>query len=183
MSPRLEVERAGVNFCHLLKSVAETANVKVTAELFAQIVARINEGAASVFFFRVAHEVRGEAEYFADIPKLELPKELLELAEYIIKTKTADFDVAWLEDRYRTALVSMLREKKRAALPSKTTPTKPSPRNVISLMDALQQSLKGKASAKGKASTKRAAHSSSRRAAHRTRKKAHRSAARARKAS
>jgi hypothetical protein len=30
-----------------------------------------------------------------------------------IKTKTAEFDVAWL-DRYITALVSMLKEKKRA---------------------------------------------------------------------
>jgi non-homologous end joining protein Ku len=51
------------------------------------------------------------------------------------------------------------------------------PDNVISLMDALQQSLKGKASAK------RPAHSRARRATHRTTKKAHRSAARARKAS
>jgi DNA end-binding protein Ku len=54
---------------------------------------------------RYAHEVRSEAEYFADIPKLVLPKEMFRLAEHIIKTKTADFDVAWLEDRYRTALV------------------------------------------------------------------------------
>src|SRR5438045_87532 len=74
---------------------------------------------------RYAHEVRSEAEYFADIPKLELPEELLELAEHIIKTKKADFDPAWLEDRYRTALVSMLRDMKRAELPSKETPTKP----------------------------------------------------------
>jgi DNA end-binding protein Ku len=90
---------------------------------------------------RYAHEVRSEAEYFADIPKLELPDEILRLAKHIIDTKTADFDVAWLEDRYRTALVSMLREKKRAAVPSNETPTKPSPRNVISLMDALRRSV------------------------------------------
>ena len=90
---------------------------------------------------RYAHEVRSEAEYFADIPKLELPEELLRLAEHIIKTKTGDFDAAWLEDRYRTALVSMLRDKKRAELPSKETPTKPPARNVISLMDALRRSV------------------------------------------
>ena len=52
------------------------------------------------------------------------------------------------------------------------------PDNVISLMDALKQSLKGKAAAK------RGRHAPTRRAAHRrTAKKAHRSAARARKAS
>src|SRR5436190_19469753 len=90
---------------------------------------------------RYAHEVRSEAEYFADIPKLELPEELLRLAEHIIKTKTGDFDPAWLEDRYGTALVSMLRDKKRAELPSKETPTKPPARNVISLMDALRRSV------------------------------------------
>jgi Ku protein len=89
---------------------------------------------------RYAHEVRSEAEYFADIPKLELPDEILRLAKHIIDTKTADFNVAWLEDRYRTALVSMLREKKRAAV-SNEGPTKPSPRNVISLMDALRRSV------------------------------------------
>jgi hypothetical protein len=76
-----------------------------------------------------------ESEYFADIPKLDLPEELLRLAEHIIKTKTADFHTAWLEDRYRTALVSMLRERKRAELPTKAAAAKPSQRNVINLMD------------------------------------------------
>jgi DNA end-binding protein Ku len=47
---------------------------------------------------------------------------------------------------------------------------------VISLMDALKQSLKGKGS------TKRTAHPAARRATNRPAKKAHRSAARARKA-
>src|SRR5438045_2400430 len=95
---------------------------------------------------RYAHEVRSEAEYFADIPKLDLPEELLRLAEHIIETKKADFHAAWLEDRYRTALVSMLREKKRAELPTKTAAAKPSQRNVINLMDALRRSLGAEAS-------------------------------------
>jgi non-homologous end joining protein Ku len=47
---------------------------------------------------------------------------------------------------------------------------------VISLMDALKQSLKGRAPAK------RAAHSPGRRASHHQAKKAHRSPARARRA-
>ena len=89
---------------------------------------------------RYAHEVRGEEEYFADIPHIDLPEEMLRLAEHILATKTADFDPAFLEDRYRTVLVEMLRGKQ-AELP-KTIGAAPPPReNVINLMDALKQSL------------------------------------------
>ena len=70
--------------------------------------------------------------YFADIPKLDLPEELLRLAEHIIETKTGDFDPAWLEDQYRTALVSMLREKKRAELPTKHASMPGNPRAAYS---------------------------------------------------
>jgi non-homologous end joining protein Ku len=61
---------------------------------------------------RYAHEIRSEGEYFADIPDLRLPPEMIHIAEHILETKTADFDPAYLEDRYRTSLVSLLREKK-----------------------------------------------------------------------
>jgi non-homologous end joining protein Ku len=42
---------------------------------------------------RYAHEIRGEAEYFADIPRLELPR-MVERAEYIVEKMLADFDPA-----------------------------------------------------------------------------------------
>lgn len=89
---------------------------------------------------RYAHEVRSPAEYFAGIPGLELPDEMLQVAEHILETKMADFDPAFLEDRYRTALVARLREK-RAELPKKAGATAPSPQNVINLMEALKRSL------------------------------------------
>jgi DNA end-binding protein Ku len=89
---------------------------------------------------RYAHEVRSETEYFADIPKLKLPEEMLQIAKHILDTKLADFDPAWLEDRYRTVLADMLREKK-AQVPARITPAAPSPQNVINLMDALKRSL------------------------------------------
>jgi DNA end-binding protein Ku len=88
-----------------------------------------------------AHEVRSEAEYFAGIPKLTLPDEMLDVAKHILKTKTADFDPAFLEDRYRTALAEMLRDKQ-AQLPRLSTPLPtPTPQNVINLMDVLKRSL------------------------------------------
>jgi DNA end-binding protein Ku len=87
------------------------------------------------------HEVRNEAEYFADIPKLTLPDEMLDVAKHILKTKTADFDPAFLEDRYRTAVAAMLREKQ-TQVPILTTPSPtPTPQNVINLMDVLKRSL------------------------------------------
>ena len=54
--------------------------------------------------------------------------------------KTADFDPAILEDRYRTALVEILRAKKRET-PLAEGPVQPSAQNVINLMDALRRSM------------------------------------------
>jgi DNA end-binding protein Ku len=65
---------------------------------------------------------------------------MLQIAKHILDTKLADFDPAWLEDRYRTVLADMLREKK-AQVPARSTPAASSPQNVINLMDALKRSL------------------------------------------
>jgi Ku protein len=89
---------------------------------------------------RYAHEVRSEMEYFADIPNVMLPKEMVKITEHILATKTEDFDSAHLEDRYRTVLIEKLREK-RAQMPTKSVASAPSRQNVISLMDALKRSL------------------------------------------
>jgi DNA end-binding protein Ku len=88
---------------------------------------------------RYAHEIRSEDDYFADIPEMVLPDEMLRVAEHIVETKTADFDRAYLEDRYRTELVSMLQERK-AQVP-RARPAAPSRKNVIDLMDILKRSL------------------------------------------
>jgi DNA end-binding protein Ku len=102
---------------------------------------------------RYAHEVRSEAEYFADIPEIKLPDEMLRIAEHILETKTADFDPAFLEDRYRTVLVEMLRSRQ-AELPTTISAPLPSPENVINLMDALKRSLAADRSAAGKPKAK-----------------------------
>jgi DNA end-binding protein Ku len=89
---------------------------------------------------RYAHEVRSEAEYFSDIPEIKLPDEMLRIAEHILETKTTDFDPAFLEDRYRTVLVEMLRSKQ-TELPRTISAPSPSPQNVVNLMDVLKRSL------------------------------------------
>jgi DNA end-binding protein Ku len=89
---------------------------------------------------RHSHEVRDEATYFAEIPTLKLPDEMLHVAKHIVETKMSDFDPAFLEDRYRTVLISKLKEK-RAKVPKKAVAVAPSVQNVISLMDKLKKSL------------------------------------------
>jgi DNA end-binding protein Ku len=89
---------------------------------------------------RYNHEIRDEQVYFAAIPQLKLPQEMLRVAQHIIETKTADFDPKFLEDRYRTVLISKLKDK-HAELPKKLVPSKPPAENVVSLMDVLKRSL------------------------------------------
>jgi DNA end-binding protein Ku len=55
--------------------------------------------------------VRSEAEYFGGIPELELPEDMLRLAEHIVDTKAGAFDPAAFDDRERAAVTEMLRQK------------------------------------------------------------------------
>jgi DNA end-binding protein Ku len=103
---------------------------------------------------RYAHEVRSEAGYCSGTPEIKLPTEMLRIAEHILETKTADFDPAFLEDRYRTVLVEMLRSTQ-SELPKKVSAPPPgSSENVINLMDALKRSLAAERPAGGKSTAK-----------------------------
>jgi DNA end-binding protein Ku len=124
---------------------------------------------------RYPYELRDEDDYFSDITNPKISKDMIELASHILKSKAAHFDPSTFRDEYENALKTLVK-RKAAGKPVKAAEREEKSDNVISLMDALKQSLKGKASAK------RAAHSPARRATHRPAKKAHRSAARARKA-
>jgi Ku protein len=90
---------------------------------------------------RFAHEVRGAEDYFANIPQMRLPAEMMKLAEHIIRTKSAEFDPSMLEDHYRDALVRILRKKNAKRPTHYAGPVKPSHENVVSLMDALRRSI------------------------------------------
>lgn len=97
---------------------------------------------------RFIHEVRGADDYFAEIPKIKLPAEMMKLAQHIIRTKSDKFDPAMLEDHYRTALVRIL-SKKRAKRPAQhAADVKPSRENVVSLIDALRRSIAAERPAK-----------------------------------
>jgi DNA end-binding protein Ku len=44
--------------------------------------------------------VRNEADYFDDIPDVNIPKDMLELASHIVKTKAGHFEPSKFEDQY-----------------------------------------------------------------------------------
>ena len=97
-------------------------------------------------------EVRAKSAYFDEIPDEAPDKEMLELAEALIKQKTTKFDPAAYEDRYEAALKTMIKEKLKGHKP--IIAAEPTRGNVVNLMDALKQSLgqaKPPAPSKGKA--------------------------------
>src|ERR1700720_254330 len=125
---------------------------------------------------RYPYEVRDEDEYFDDIRNPKISKDMIELASHILDTKAGHFDPTKFKDEYEDALKTLVK-RKAAGKPVKAAAPAEKPDNVINLMDALKQSLKGKASAKRSMSSP-ARRSTPRRAA----KTPPRSAARHRKA-
>ena len=89
---------------------------------------------------RYEYEVRDAEEFFDDIPDIKIKKEMLELAQHIVASKTAEFDPSQFRDRYEEAVVEMLKKKQAGAPLPKTRPSS-APSNVIDLMQALQRSL------------------------------------------
>jgi len=95
--------------------------------------------AATVLRYR--NEVQDAAAYFDDIPDIKVPKDMLQLAEHILESKTTKFDPAKFVDRYESALKSLIKAKQHGK-PPPSAPS-PQPSNVVNLMDALRGSLKG----------------------------------------
>jgi DNA end-binding protein Ku len=88
-----------------------------------------------------ANEVHASDGYFAEIPDVELPREMLELAKHIINKMSGKFEPEQFEDRYENALIELIRSKQQG-MPIKPQPTHRQT-NVINLMDALRRSVEG----------------------------------------
>jgi DNA end-binding protein Ku len=85
-----------------------------------------------------AYEVNKDHAYFADIPDVKIPAEMLELARHIIRTKMGRFDISKFEDRYENALIEMIRVKQGGRPAEAAKPQQPA--KIINLMDALRKS-------------------------------------------
>ena len=129
---------------------------------------------------RYPYELRDEADYFNDIKSPKISKDMVELASHILDKKAAHFDPSEFKDEYENALKALVR-RKASGKPLRAAEREERPSNVVSLMDALKQSLK---TGKGGGGTKRRGRSTARRSTSHRRpaRKAHRSAARQRRA-
>lgn len=98
---------------------------------------------------RYPYEIRSEAEYFDDIQQVKVTKDMLDLAKHIVEQKTGEFDPSKFEDHYEAALIDLINQK-RSGRPIKATAKPRSDSNVIDIMTALKQSLKGGGAAPAK---------------------------------
>jgi DNA end-binding protein Ku len=105
---------------------------------------------------RYDYEVRDEKEFFKGIASLRVPKEMVSLASHILDTKAGHFDPGRFKDEFELALRKLV--KRKAAGKTIEAPAEKEDRsNVIDLMEALRQSVRGK---EAKAAALRAATSS-----------------------
>ena len=107
---------------------------------------------------RYDYEVRNESEVFKGIPSPRIAKEMVELASHILDKKAGRFDASQFKDEYELALRKLVKRKasgKTIEPPSE----QPDRSNVIDLMEALRQSVKGKrvAALRTKSETKKSA--------------------------
>src|ERR1043166_6802655 len=96
---------------------------------------------------RYPYELRDAEDYFDDIRSPKITKDMVELAGHILDSKAAHFDPSKFKDEYETALKKLVK-RKAAGKPVKVVEKEERSDNVINLMDALRQSLKGKSAAK-----------------------------------
>ena len=95
---------------------------------------------------RYDYEVRDEAEVFKGLPNPRIAKDMVELASHILEKKSGRFDPSQFKDEYELALRKLV--KRKASGKTIEPPTEREDHgNVIDLMEALRQSVKGKKAA------------------------------------
>lgn len=91
---------------------------------------------------RYDYAIRDEKGYFEDVPSPRISKDMLQLAEHILDTKTGHFNASKFKDRYETALRKLVARKARGKK-IEAPEREQQPSNVINLMDALRRSVEG----------------------------------------
>jgi DNA end-binding protein Ku len=110
-----------------------------------QIALEVRGKGMVAYSLRAHEEVRDAADFFDDIPDVEADPDMVEIAERLIAQKEAEFDPTQFKDRYDEALREMVKAKQKGGKGLVEAP-EPEDTNVIDLMAALRNSLKGSAS-------------------------------------
>jgi DNA end-binding protein Ku len=104
------------------------------------LLIRAYDGGLAANTLNFGYEVRAAKDAFADVPAIKIQREMLDLAEHIIKTKQGVFDPASVSDRYEAALADLVRAKLEGRTIAAPKPVK---RPAVSdLMTALRESAK-----------------------------------------
>ena len=110
-----------------------------------QIALEVRGKGLVAYTLRPHEEVRDADDFFDDIPAVKADKDMVEIATRIIGQKQADFDPSGFKDGYDDALRAMIKAKQKGGK-GVVTAEEPDDTNVIDLMAALRNSLKGTAS-------------------------------------
>jgi DNA end-binding protein Ku len=100
---------------------------------------------------RYDYEVRHDKKFFKEIPSLRLKKDMVELAGHILDRKAGHFDPSEFKDEYELALRKLVKRKTAGHTIEAPVEGAP-PTNVINLMDALRESMRGKKTGSGQSS-------------------------------
>lgn len=92
---------------------------------------------------RYDYEVRDDKDVFKGLPSSRVPKEMVQLAEHILDKKAGHFDPSKFKDEYELALRKLVKRKAAGKTIEREEPAEDRS-NVIDLMAALQQSLRGR---------------------------------------
>src|ERR1700749_126381 len=124
-----------------IKSMNKVAIGRVGLTNREQIIAleRLDKGLMGTLL-RYPYEVRSEKEYFDEIQDVKVTKDMLDLARHIVEKKSASFEPEQFEDRYESALIDLINQK-RNGMPTTAKAAPKSAGNVINRMDALKRSL------------------------------------------
>ena len=94
---------------------------------------------------RYPYEVRQPPNISTSIQDVKITKDMLDLAKHIVDQKTGHFDPSKFEDHYEGALIEIINQKQEGRPIAKAKKSQAS--NVVDLMEALRQSIKGRGKA------------------------------------
>ena len=121
-----------------------------------QLALEVRDKGLVAWTLRAEDEVRDAGDYFDDIPTVKADADMVEIAARIIGQKEADFDPADFRDGYDDALREMIKARTKGGKGTVDV-AEPDDTNVIDLMAALKNSLKGSAAPAKKPAAKKAA--------------------------
>ena len=125
----------------LIRSLEQVAIGRVVLTNREHVIALEARGKGLMgMLLRYPYEVRDESEYFDDIQDVKISKDMMDLAQHIVKTKTGHFEPEKFEDHYETALKELVEKKMKGIKIGRRANA--AAQKVNNLMDALRRSVR-----------------------------------------